>query len=159
MNGQSQQTGEQLLFKEAGEIQDAVKAVSSSNVPRIATLLKQVLSDPNASSDTPTHRQLDSLDADTMAAFTNFVQRVNKLKAKPGSGKKENSEQIRLTEKVVRDAMTAYMQLKQDHRKECEKQIERNMRNVKKDVTQEEIQQAIDSGAQVYAEQVCWFST
>lgn len=155
MNGQRPaQNGEYTLLDEVNDIRRAVQSLTQRNFPNVRALQQSVLDDPKASTETEAHKQLDSLDADTMAAFRNFTDRVNKLKARPGAGNSENAPSIKSVQNMLGKELTNYQEIKNEHRKKCEEQIERQLRYVKADVTQEEIQEAIENGGQVFAQQV-----
>ena len=147
MNGQAPaQDPELALLNEIGEIDRALSSIQDRNIPAIRSLQLQTLSDTNTRDDTNSRKQLDALEAETMAALRNFTDRITKIKGKPGAGSERNRPQIRKTQDRVKADLNAYLNLQNEYRKKCVEQIARNMRNQKPNVTDQEIQEAIDNG-------------
>ncbi|MCJ1330207.1 Plasma membrane t-SNARE, secretory vesicle fusion [Thelotrema lepadinum] len=147
MNGQAPaQRDEFALLNEVSEIDKALKILHDQNIPAIRSLQQQVLDDTRPRKDNPLPKQLDALDAETMAAYRNFTVRITKLKGKPGAGNDTNRPQIKKTQDKVQAELSAYQTLQVEYRRKCEEQLRRTMRQANANITDQEMQQAIESG-------------
>jgi syntaxin 1B/2/3 len=155
--GQQQQRRDDpmAILNECRNIDNGVEQILK-NLERLQYLQQQSLDDPDASQNTSTNRQLDSLSSETMTLYRSFVDRIRKLKGMPGAGSPQNSAQVGRVDRKLKDAIQRYQTVDADFRKKLQAQMARQYRIVRPDASESEVREATEdtSSNQVFSQAV-----
>jgi syntaxin 1B/2/3 len=144
------------------EVRDIDRGIDSiqRNLERLQYLQQQSLDDPDASQNTQTNRELDTLSSETMTLYRNFAARVKKLKSMPGAGSEQNVAQVGRVDRKLKEAIQQYQTVDADFRKRLQQQLARQYRIVRPDASDAEVREACEdtSSTQVFSQAVRTFS-
>ncbi|KAJ7072947.1 t-SNARE [Mycena amicta] len=147
------------FLEEASSIQDDIKTFSG-DVSRISTLNARVLDaiGDDAGPQSTVKAELDSLVNETRTRSGALKDRIKRLQDAVIPSSSDAGAQLKRQDKEMRqnratfvrqkfvEALQAYQKVEQEHRARSRTRVERQIRIVKSDATQEEINQAIASG-------------
>ena len=144
-----------FILSECQEINRGIDSIEA-NLDRLRALQSRFLNDTDASSNSPIRRELDSMSADTMTLYRNFVSRIKTIKAEPESGSPRNAPQVGKADRRLKTAINQYQQVDRDFRKSLQAQMERQYRIVRPDATDAEVREAVEDtdNQQVFSQAV-----
>ncbi|KAG6878706.1 hypothetical protein C0993_011521 [Termitomyces sp. T159_Od127] len=139
---------DRLAAARVSSIQESIERINS-NVHQIATLHARLLNviDDSQAQDSA---QLDQLAADTRTLNSGIKERIRALEGLASSGPDTRMRQNRLTfvrSKFI-EAIQNYQRVEQDYRVKSRQRVERQLKIVKPDATQEEVTAAVEGGGQ-----------
>jgi len=158
--GQSSQSAGTLsdFFAQRTEVATAIDTLNA-NVTRLDSLHNRSLNDlPDDPNTQNTHRQIDSMMADTNKLTNSIRMSVKDLEARAkaarGGDQKTMVTQTEALKKKFRDSITRFQQVEKAYRDRTRQRMERQLRIVKPDASQQEIQAAIDDdqGGQIFSQ-------
>jgi syntaxin 1B/2/3 len=152
MNGSNSQ-GQDRILNEVRNIDRAIDDIEN-NLQRLTNLQSRSLSDTDADPGSALNRELDALNADTMAKYRGLVQRVRTIKSNPESGNPRNSAQVGKVDRRLKTTINQFQQVERDYRKKIQDQIARQYRIVRPDATDAEVREAVEdtSNNQVFSQ-------
>ena len=164
MNGQTGAYGAQpsrdpnAILNECRDIDRGIDSIQR-NLERLSFLQQRAIDDPDASQNTQTNRELDSLSSDTMTLYRSFAARIKTIKSQKESGDPRNKPQVGLVDRKLKTAINEYQTVESDFRHKLAAQMERQYRIVRPDASDQEVQEAIQdtSNNQVFSQAVCTF--
>jgi syntaxin 1B/2/3 len=141
------------VLNEARAIDQGIDSISK-NLERLQYLQRQSLDDPDASQQTKTNRELDTLSSETMTMYRSFTARVKKLKGMPGAGSEQNAAQVGRVDRKLKDAIQRYQTVDAEFRKNLQAQMARQYRIVRPDASESEVREACEdtSSTQVFSQ-------
>lgn len=133
------------------------------NLDSIRLLQQRSLDDPDASLDTPINRELDALDSESKALLKNLANRIRATKQQRESGDPRNAPQVGKVDRKLKATTNEYQQLESEFRKKMQEQMERKLRIVSPDLTDQEVRTACENPSanqQIFRQAVstCLFS-
>ena len=143
------------ILNECREVSRGIDSIGR-NLERLQLLQQQALDDPDASQNTRTNRELDSLSSETMTLYRSFAQRITKLKQTPGAGDEKNAAQVGSVDRKLKDAIQRYQTVDAEFRKKLQAQMARQYRIVRPDASDAEVREACEdtSSTQVFSQAV-----
>lgn len=122
------------------------------NLENLRMLQQRTLDDADASTNSATNRQLDSLSSETMAQYRELTERVRQVKSNPDSRMPKNNPQVSRVDRRLKAAITQYQQVESQFRKRNQEQMERQFRIINPGASEEEVRRAVQdtSGGQVF---------
>ena len=143
------------ILNECREISRGIDSIGR-NLERLQLLQQQALDDPDASQNTRTNRELDSLSSETMTLYRSFAGRITKLKQTPGAGDEKNAAQVGSVDRKLKDAIQRYQTVDAEFRKKLQAQMARQYRIVRPDASEAEVREACEdvSSTQVFSQAV-----
>ncbi|KAI9755519.1 MAG: hypothetical protein M4579_004245 [Chaenotheca gracillima] len=165
MNGQEAGYGQQeghaqplgkdpnAILNECRELDRGVDSIER-NLDRLRTLQQRSLDDPDASQQSATNRELDSLSTDTMTLYRNFAARIKNIKSQPESGSPKNAPQVGRIDRRLKTAINQYQNVERDFRRKLQSQMERQYRIVRPDASDSEVREAVEdtSNQQIFSQ-------
>ena len=150
-----QQQDPMAILNECREISRGIDSIGR-NLERLQLLQQQALDDPDASQNTRTNRELDSLSSETMTLYRSFAGRITKLKQTPGAGDEKNAAQVGSVDRKLKDAIQRYQTVDAEFRKRLQAQMARQYRIVRPDASEAEVREACEdvSSTQVFSQAV-----
>jgi len=152
-NGQAGAVDPNAILNECREIDRGIYSIES-NLERLRFLQTRSLDDPDASQNTATNRELDTLNSETMTLYRNFAARVKNIKSQPDSGSPRNASQVGKVDRRLKAAINSYQNVEKDFRKKLQAQMERQYRIVRPDASDAEVKEACEdtSNQQVFSQ-------
>ena len=143
------------ILNECREIDRGIESIQR-NLDRLKFLQERSLDDPDASQNTATNRELDSLSSDTMTLYRSFGARIKAIKQQKESGDPRNRPQVGLVDRKLKAAINEYQQVDRDFRHKLAAQMERQYRIVRPDASDAEVREAVEdtSNNQVFSQAV-----
>lgn len=162
MDGQTQQSYGQPASRDPNailnECRDIDKGIDNieQNLQRLKFLQQRSIDDPDASQNTQTNRELDSLTSDTMTLYRNFTRRLQMIKSQKASGEPRNAPQVGKVDRKLKNAIHQYQQAESEYRRSVSAQMERQYRIVRPDASDQEVREAVEdtSNNQVFSQAV-----
>ena len=153
--GRSAKADPMGILNETTEVDQGIEHINQ-NLAALRELQREALNDTDASPNTKTNRQLDSLSTETMDLYRNLVGRIKKLKNTPGAGSEQNAKQVGRVERRLKDAIQNYQTLDAEFRKELQAQMARQYLIVRPTASKEEVDEAVGdtSSTQVFGQAV-----
>ncbi|KAL8868368.1 MAG: hypothetical protein Q9174_005039, partial [Haloplaca sp. 1 TL-2023] len=155
MNGNSGAGGRDpnAILNECREIDRGIDTIER-NLERLRFLQQRSIDDVDASQNTQTNRELDSLSSDTMTLYRNFGHRLKIIKGMKESGDPRNSHQVGRVDRKLKQVIQEYQQVDSEYRKNLSAQMERQYRIVRPDASDAEVQEAVQdtSNNQVFSQ-------
>ena len=166
MNGQAGAYGAQpsrdpnAILNECRDIDRGIDEIQRK-LERLRFLQRQAIDDSDASQNTQTNREIDSLSSETMTLYRSFAARIKTIKSKKESGDPRNKPQVGLVDRKLKSAINEYQVVEKDYRQKLSAQMERQYRIVRPDASDQEVQEAIQdtSNNQVFSQAVCYSGT
>ena len=90
------------------------------------------------------HREIQSLAAETMAAYIALGDRIKKIKSDPESGNPRNAPQVGKLQRRLQGAIRQFQQIEMDYRNQMRAQNERDIRIARPDLTEAEVKEAAE---------------
>lgn len=148
------------ILNECREVDRGIDSIGR-NLERLQLLQQQALDDPDASQNTRTNRELDTLSSETMTLYRNFAARIKKVKQTPGAGDEKNVAQVGRVDRKLKDAIQKYQTVDAEFRKKLQAQMARQYRIVRPDASEAEVREACEdvSSTQVFSQAVSLQST
>ncbi|KAH9825592.1 putative snare protein syn [Teratosphaeria destructans] len=112
-----------------------------SRLPELQRLQRGFTSGTGAS-----NKEIDGLSADIMTGYRGLADRVRRIKSQPDAALARNKPQVDALDRRIRKAINTYQQTESQFRKEVQDQQRRQFLIVRPDATEDEIQQATESG-------------
>lgn len=143
-------TNPNAALEEISEINRGIDDIQS-NLRDLRMLQQRSLDDADSSASSSTNRDLERLNADTMANYRRLTQRVRELKSNPYNQQKFG-QQVRRVDTRLKDAIREYQQVESSFRKKTEEQMARQYRIVRPDATEDEVKAAVNdqTGGQIF---------
>ena len=145
----------ELEAREAKKILEEVSVIKNEigeyeqKFVRLAQLQKESIDNPDAA------RHVDAFNNQTMALYTNLVERMRKIKQKKASGNPICASQVGVTEKLLKGAIQKYQTTDYEYRSLLQESLARQYKIVNPDASASEVQEAIqDPRTQVFAQAV-----
>ena len=156
MNGQRDPNS---ILNECRDIDRGIDTIER-NLERLRFLQQRSIDDTDASQNTATNRELDSLSSETMTLYRNFTQRIKIIKGLRESGDPRNKPQVGKVDRKLKKAINEYQQAETDFRHKLSAQMERQYRIVRPDASEAEVREAIEdtSNNQVFSQAVSIYS-
>lgn len=156
MNGSAASRDPNAILNECREIDRGIDSIER-NLERLRFLQQRAIDDIDASQNTATNRELDSLSSDTMTLYRNFGHRLKLIKGMKESGDPRNSPQVGRVDRKLKTAINEYQQVDSEFRKKLSAQMERQYRIVRPDASDQEVREAVEdtSRGQVFSQAVC----
>lgn len=98
----------------------------------------------DASGSQGAYKQLENMNASTMALYRNLVGKVKSIKQKPESGSPRNAPQVGKVDRRLKETINKYQQVDRDFRRRLDDQAARQYRIVRPDATEAEVREAIE---------------
>ncbi|MCJ1438196.1 Plasma membrane t-SNARE, secretory vesicle fusion [Xylographa pallens] len=137
-NGQQKRQDPRAILNECEDLLRGIDTIQR-NQNHLQRLQDQALNDPDSSQNTETRRQIDSINADLMTMYENFITRIRVLKGNPMAGNPTNTHQIGLVERRLGKSRQAFTEQEQQYRGNLDTQMERQYLIVRPDATAEDI--------------------
>ncbi|KAH0583965.1 hypothetical protein H2248_009548 [Termitomyces sp. 'cryptogamus'] len=136
------------FFAEVSSIQEGIEHINS-NVHQIAALHSRLLNVLDES-QTRDAAQLDQLATETRTLNNNVKERLRALERAPllGPDAQMRRNRISFVRLKFLDAIQNYQRVEQDYRTKSRQRVERQLKIVKPDATQEEVTAAVEGGGQ-----------
>ncbi|KAI0396493.1 t-SNARE [Xylariaceae sp. FL0594] len=143
-------TNPNAALDEISEINRGIDEIQN-NLQSLRMLQQRSLDDADSSATSSTNRDLERLNADTMAHYRRLTQRVRELKSNR-SYQQRFGQQVRRVDSRLKDAIREYQQVESSFRKKTEEQMARQYRIVRPDATEEEVKAAVhdQTGGQIF---------
>jgi syntaxin 1B/2/3 len=108
----------------------------------------------NEADNTSTSREIDSMNAETMALYREYAGRIKRLKQMPESGSPKNAPQLGMVDRKLKSQIRKYQEVEAAFRKDLEKQMARQYRIVRPDASEAEVREAVEdtSNRQVFSQ-------
>ncbi|KAI4097659.1 MAG: hypothetical protein LQ339_006704 [Xanthoria mediterranea] len=153
MNGNAASRDPNAILNECREIDRGIDSIER-NLERLRFLQQRAIDDVDASQNTATNRELDSLSSDTMTLYRNFGHRLKLIKGMKESGDPRNSPQVGRVDRKLKTAINEYQQVDSEFRKKLSAQMERQYRIVRPDASDQEVREAVEdtSRGQVFSQ-------
>lgn len=154
--GQAVGRNPNALLDECREIDHGIDVIEE-HIQRLRQAQQASLTDPDVSPSSPTLRERDRLNEDTMVLYRNFVGRVKTLKSNPESGSPKNAPQVGRVDRRLKGAINLFQNVDRDFRKQLRDQMAREIRIVNPELTEEQIKQAVEDttgSSQIFAQAV-----
>ncbi|KAL8773724.1 MAG: hypothetical protein Q9209_001492 [Squamulea sp. 1 TL-2023] len=153
MNGNAGSRDPNAILNECREIDRGIDSIER-NLERLRFLQNRAIDDVDASQNTATNRELDSLSSETMTLYRNFGHRLKLIKGMKESGDPRNSPQVGRVDRKLKNAINEYQQVDSEFRKKLSAQMERQYRIVRPDASDQEVREAIEdtSRGQVFSQ-------
>ncbi|KAL8877781.1 MAG: hypothetical protein Q9192_008599, partial [Flavoplaca navasiana] len=153
MNGNAGGRDPNAILNECREIDRGIDSIER-NLERLRFLQQRAIDDVDASQNTATNRELDSLSSDTMTLYRNFGHRLKLIKGMKESGDPRNSPQVGRVDRKLKNAINEYQQVDSEFRKKLSAQMERQYRIVRPDASDQEVREAVEdtSRGQVFSQ-------
>ncbi|KAL9599148.1 MAG: hypothetical protein Q9219_004014 [cf. Caloplaca sp. 3 TL-2023] len=141
------------ILNECREIDRGIDSIER-NLERLRFLQQRAIDDVDASQNTATNRELDSLSSETMTLYRNFGHRLKTIKGMKESGDPRNSPQVGRVDRKLKTAINEYQQVDRDFRQKLRTQMERQYRIVRPDASDAEVREAVEdtSSNQVFSQ-------
>lgn len=161
VNGQPGGYGQQMgrdpnaILNECRDIDRGIDSIER-NLDRVRFLQQRSIDDPDASENTQTNRELDTLSSDTKTLYFNFAARIKAIKQQRESGDPRNAPQVGKVDRKLKAAINQYQQVESDFRRKLQAQMERQYRIVRPDASEAEVREACEDTAnqQVFSQAV-----
>ena len=146
------------ILDETREIDRGIETIEA-NLKQLQDLQKRALDDPDASQNTQTNRQIDDLTATTMNLYRNFTERIQRIRSLPASSESRNKAQVEKVKNKLRRVIDDYRKQEFLYGKDMRKQQKRQMLIVNPNLTEEELDAAVEdpSRSQVFQQAVSIF--
>ena len=143
------------ILNECREVSRGIDTIGQ-NLQQLQYLQQRALDDPDASQNTQTNRELDSLSSETMTLYRSFAARITKLKQTPGAGDPKNAAQVGSVDRKLKEAIQRYQTVDADFRKKLQQQMARQYRIVRPDASEAEVREACEdtTSTQVFSQAV-----
>ncbi|KAL5344765.1 hypothetical protein ACLOAV_010162 [Pseudogymnoascus australis] len=134
------------------ECREIDKGIDSIDLETIRKLQKRALDDPDASQQSATNSQLNSISSETMTMYRSFAARIMTLMQQPESGSPNNSPQLGKVGRKLKGAINQYQIVESDFRKKLQSQMKRQYKIVRPDASDAEAGLAVKniSGQRVF---------
>ncbi|KAI9836522.1 MAG: Plasma membrane t-SNARE, secretory vesicle fusion [Sclerophora amabilis] len=153
--GYGQATGKHpnAILNECREIDRGIDSIDK-NLERLRSVQQRSLDDPDASQQSTTNRELDSLSTDTMTLYRNFAARIKNIKSQPESGSPKNAPQVGRIDRRLKTAINQYQNVERDFARKLQAQLERQYRIVRPDASDAEVREAVEdtSNQQIFSQ-------
>lgn len=149
-NGQAGGSGQQsardpnAILNACRDIDRGIDTIQR-NLENIRLLQQRSLDDPDASLDTPINKELDALDSESKALLENFKNRIKAIKQQRESGDPRNAPQVGKVDRKLKATINEYQQLESEFRKKMQEQMERKLRIVSPNLTDQEVREACEN--------------
>jgi syntaxin 1B/2/3 len=140
--GGNQLDSPRAILEECREVDRAIDEIERSSLPALRTLQMSIINNPDPGAST---KHLDAASGEIMSTYRALVDRVRKLKSKPGSG---GNPQIGKVDRRLKSAMTDYQRLDVEYTKKLQEQMARQYRIVRPDATEQEVRDAVEDTSQ-----------
>lgn len=151
--GQPPQQDPMAILNEASAIRDGT-AQLERDIQRIKQLSQQSLNDPDTSSNTPTNRQLNALQAETLNFSQNLTDRIGRLRGKRDYNLPQNKSQVDGVKRSLEKVVQNYSSVVAECDRKMKEQIARQVRIVQPEATEQQIEDAANGREQVFASAV-----
>lgn len=143
------------ILNECREVSRGIDTIGQ-NLQQLQYLQQRALDDPDASQNTQTNRELDSLSSETMTLYRSFAARITKLKQTPGAGDPKNAAQVGSVDRKLKEAIQRYQTVDAEFRKKLQAQMARQYRIVRPDASEAEVREACEdtTSTQVFSQAV-----
>ena len=122
---------------------------------RLENAHRRALNDTQTDRNSPTVREIDTLNADIMSDYRNLLDRMKRIKKTPGAGSDINQKHIGVADRRLQNTRQRFMQLESDYQKRMREQTERQYRTAFPQASEEEVRTACDEpNQQVFAQAV-----
>ena len=142
--GQQRQRDPRQILNDCRDINQAIDR-TERNLDDLKRLQTQALNDPDSSSNSQSKRQLDGLTSEMQNTFSNFVNRVNKIRSTPGADQPANKNHIKLTRDKLYKAMKEFEAANRAYEINIQEQMKRQIRIVLPDASEDRVQEAADA--------------
>ncbi|KFY69669.1 hypothetical protein V496_00027 [Pseudogymnoascus sp. VKM F-4515 (FW-2607)] len=134
------------------ECREIDKGIDSIDLETIRKLQKRALDDPDASQQSATNSQLNSISFETMTMYGSFAARIRTLMQQPESGSPNNSPQLGKVGRKLKGSINQYQIVESDFRKKLQSQMKRQYKIVRPDASDAEAGLAVKniSGQRVF---------
>lgn len=141
MNGRGNDPN--AILNETRDIDRGIETIER-NLEKLKKLQNSAIADPDTSQNTQTNRQIDALNAETMNLYRNFTERIQRIRSQPASNDARNKAQVERVRGKLQKLIGQYQEEDFQYRKKLEKQVERQLRIVNPNATDEEVKAAIE---------------
>ncbi|KAI9882453.1 MAG: eukaryotic translation initiation factor 4E [Watsoniomyces obsoletus] len=143
------------ILNECRDIDQGITSAENT-LGRLRNAQQQALSDTDVRAESRTNKEVERLSGDIMTLYGNLVARMKKIKSRPESGSASNAPQVGRVDRRLKAAMQQYQVVERDFRREMQAQMERSIRIVSPNATDEEVREAIENGngSQIFAQAV-----
>ncbi len=143
------------ILNECREVDQGIDSVESI-LARLRTAQQHVLNDTDLRAESKTNKEAERLSNDVLTLYGNLVARMKKIKSRPESGSSKNAPQVGRVDRRLKAAMQQYQLVERDYRREMQAQMERSIRIVNPDATDDEVRDAMENtnSSQIYAQAV-----
>ncbi|KAK3319736.1 t-SNARE [Cercophora scortea] len=131
------------ILNECRDVDRSIDEIES-NLNQLQALQTRALGDADTSSASSTSRQLDALSADTMSMYRSLTDRVRKIKSNPDSRQPRNTAQVNRVDRRLKQAIQKYQTVEASYRKDTQKQVARQYRLVRPEVSEAEALAAVE---------------
>lgn len=144
------------ILNECRDIDKGINDIER-NLERLRFLHQRSIDDTDASQQTQTNRELDSLSTATMTLYKSFAGRIKAIKSQPASGEPRNAPQVGMVDRKLKKAINEYQMVDKNFRQKLAEQMERQYRIVRPDASEQEVREAVQdtSITQVFSKAVC----
>jgi syntaxin 1B/2/3 len=156
VNGdQSQERKQYQILDQCRDITTALDYLKNKNIPQLAQLQRQILEDPNASTDTALNRSWHQLNNETYSSYVALKARLQKVMDTPGANSDLNRPQVTRTKDRLRDELQEFQQFQNAYLNQLRAVMKRQWKTVQPNATDAEVEQLVNSGqTQVFSTQV-----
>jgi syntaxin 1B/2/3 len=143
--GQSNQTNKSPILDECADILNEIRDVGN-NRARLTGLQKRCLDDPDSSGESESQRDVDLLTQQIMDQYRRLADRIREVRRNPESRQQLNIPQVGLAERRLKNEVQQFQKQESEFRKESKTQMARQIRIVRPDLTEDEVQDALKDG-------------
>lgn len=137
------QRNNKSILEQCTELSNGIRDVENK-LEMLDTLQKRILAD--TSGDSVAKQKLDSLEDEIMAQYRALTDQFRAIKSHPQSGQARYAAQVGLVDRRLREANHKFQVLKSAFSKEMKGQMERQLRIIRPDASDVEIQKMVESG-------------
>ncbi|KAK3690310.1 t-SNARE [Podospora appendiculata] len=131
------------ILNECRDVDRSIDEIEG-NLNQLQALQTRALGDADTSSGSSTSRQLDALSAETMSMYRSLTDRVRKIKSNPDSRQPRNTAQVNRVDRRLKQAIQKYQTVEASYRKDTQKQVARQYRLVRPEVSEAEALAAVE---------------
>lgn len=147
--GQTQTNNDNTILDECKDISRGIED-AEDNMARLAILQKRCLEDVDTSGQSDSKREVDLLTQAIMDQLRRLADRIRDIKTKPDSGLSLNANQVDRVKRALEKAVGDNLRQEQAFREASQSQMERQIRIVRPDATDEEIRNAVEQNSPVF---------
>ena len=146
--------GGQNILNETRRIIDGSDEIERL-LSRLESAHRRALNDTATDRNSPTVREIDSLNADIMSEYRNLLDKMKRIKSTPGAGSDTNQKHIGVADRKLQGTRTKFMKLESEYQRRMKEQTERQYRTAFPQASEEEVRTACEEpNQQVFAQAV-----